>query len=400
MISSSELRDRIIRAAWLVNPGEDPRQNVRLTIDDGILTEIADVPTDECHLIEPIALLPGFVNAHTHLEFSSLAEPLQPSCPFTDWIRAVIGYRNGNSDMATITADVQQGLTESSTAGVDLIGEITTSDAGFNGTRAAADRVVSFREFIGFRPEGVSENLSLADKVLDNGSANGLSPHAPYSVHPELFHGLIQKASDKNVPIAMHLAETWCEIDLLKNRGGLFLDFLQQLHLWNDSTLGDIRSIQPYLNGLADCQHALAIHCNYLTDSEVSFLGAHPNIAVVYCPRTHNWFGHPEHPMMHLLDEGATVVLGTDSRASNPDLNIFRELQFVAQRYPGMSMWELLPMITTAAAGALGRDSANYRISEGCVFTANYCDAACDTEAQLNGLLMHDNLRIGPTALN
>lgn len=377
--------------AWLLNPHEAPRQNVRLSITGGIVADICDVPADERGLIQPIAVVPKLVNAHTHLEFSQLTEPIPPPSPFPDWIRSVIGYRMRNPEDRFIAEAVQSGLAESTSCGVGLVGEITTSDAGLGGLKHDDGRVVSFREIIGFAAGSLGAQLSLAAESTrlpaTHNQTPGLSPHAPYSVHPELFEGVVDLARKAQLPVAMHLAETLDEIELLNRRTGRFVDFLQQLNLWDDATLGSNRSVMPYLQKLAQCRNALAIHCNYLTDDEIRFLGDNPNVAVVYCPRTHHWFGHTPHPFLKLLASGATVVLGTDSRASNPDLSIWKELQFVANLPNAKPLWELLPMVTTQAASAMGHSADEFQIAVGRRFRAVGVSCDCDRASVLSEFL-------------
>ena len=142
------------RFQWLVNPGEPPRRDVRVSVADGTVVEICDVPGDERSLIEPTALLPKFVNAHTHLEFSRLLMPLQPPIPFTDWIRSVIGYRRSMPDIGheSVRDSIATGLDESASAGIQLIGEITTSEIDYESLWEANGgqvNVLSFRELIG-----------------------------------------------------------------------------------------------------------------------------------------------------------------------------------------------------------------------------------------------------------
>jgi cytosine/adenosine deaminase-related metal-dependent hydrolase len=106
----------------------------------------------------------------------------------------------------------------------------------------------------------------------------------------------------------------------------------------------------------------LAVHGNYFTDEEIAFLSRHQNITTVYCPRTHHFFGHTPHPFRKLLNAGCRVILGTDSRASNPDLSIWRELQHVARLAPELSPEQLLAMMTTHAAEAMLCDTTLFRI--------------------------------------
>ena len=87
---------------------------------------------------------------------------------------------------------------------------------------------------------------------------------------------------------------------------------------------------------LADAPRALVIHGNYLDRDEHEFLAAHADrMSLVYCPRTHAYFDHPPYPLAELLAAGVRVALGTDSRASNPDLNLLGEMRHVARTHAG-----------------------------------------------------------------
>lgn len=403
-IEPGSLGETVIRCAWLVNPGRAPQPNIRITIVDGTVAELCEVPADEVSLIAAVAIMPSFVNVHTHLEFSRLPAPLSPSAPFPDWIRSVIQYRSSASeDEQFVTNGIRSGLQQSHTAGVRLIGEISTTENGVNTIQQATEKsrlsAVSFRELIGFSADHVSAQLKSADKHLkvaptNNSTADeyqlvrGLSPHAPYSVHPALFEALVDMARRTTAPVAMHLSETLDEVQLLLNQTGRFVDFLRSLNLWDPQVLTPGTTPLRYLEKLAQLERALAIHGNYFGPAEIDFLSRHPHVAVVYCPRTHAYFGHTQHPWQQLQSAGAIVLLGTDSRASNPDLSIWKELQFVASHTNAAPVWELLPMITTRAAAALGFDEEDFVISVGSRFRAVGIPCECDSEARLNTALI------------
>ena len=126
------------------------------------------------------------------------------------------------------------------------------------------------------------------------------------------------------------------------------------MKLWNADILPAGGTVLRYLQQLARLPRALAVHCNYLTQQEIRFLGDNPHVAVVYCPRTHQYFGHTPHPWCDIIAAGGTVVLGTDGRSSNPDLSIWKELQLAAELAPSVAAEKLLPMVGTLAANALG----------------------------------------------
>ncbi len=179
----------------------------------------------------------------------------------------------------------------------------------------------------------------------------GLSPHAPYTVHPSLFEGLVRLAKQACVPVAMHLAESREEREMLEQGRGPCVELLKRLEVWNDELRR--RSISDYLRELAELDRALVVHGNVLNESELRFLAAHQNLTLVYCARTHARFSHGLHPWLRLLELGGRVALGTDSRASNPDLSLWNELRFLAGQYC-VEVERLVELGTRAGAQALG----------------------------------------------
>jgi cytosine/adenosine deaminase-related metal-dependent hydrolase len=183
---------------------------------------------------------------------------------------------------------------------------------------------VLFRELIGLPPEMVNGQLEIAERFLQAERANGrgsalrgISPHAPYSVHPKLFEGLVELAAQRRAPLTMHLAETETELQLLREGRGELVDFLSDLGVWREGVVPVGTRPLDYLRPLAPLERAIVAHGNYLDDEEIDFVAARPNMAVAYCPRTHAFFGHGEHPWRKLLARGGLVAIGTDGRCAN-----------------------------------------------------------------------------------
>jgi cytosine/adenosine deaminase-related metal-dependent hydrolase len=173
-------------------------------------------------------------------------------------------------------------------------------------------------------------------------------------VHPDLFRGLVDLAVATRAPLAMHLAETREELQLLADGTGDFVPFLEELGVWRPQAIPRGSRPLDYLREMARVDSALAIHGNYLAADEIDFLAAHPNVSVVYCPRTHAFFGHAPHPWRLLLSRGVNVALGTDSSASNPDLSLWNELLFLRRLAPDNDPALLLKLGTWNGAIALG----------------------------------------------
>jgi len=153
----------------------------------------------------------------------------------------------------------------------------------------------------------------------------------------------------------MHLAESREELELLQSHTGPLVDLLQSLDAWHPDVLP--RGLRPldYLKTLAAAHRTLVIHGNYLEQDEIEFLAAHRDrMSVIYCPRTHAYFGHEPYPLAEMLTAGVRVAVGTDSRASNPDLNLFEELRHIARHHPAVEPEAILRMGTLAGAEALG----------------------------------------------
>jgi cytosine/adenosine deaminase-related metal-dependent hydrolase len=155
-------------------------------------------------------------------------------------------------------------------------------------------------------------------------------------------------AAMAGVPVAVHLAETAAEQELLVLRRGPFVPFLQDLDAWApDGLAEDIGHVLRLLNGRSP---TLLVHCNFLPPDDP----IPANASVVYCPRTHAAFGHPPHPFREFVKRGIRVALGTDSLASNPDLDILAEMRFLHARHPDVSGDVVLRMGTLSGAEALG----------------------------------------------
>jgi len=310
-----------------------------------------------------VAIVPGFVNVHTHLEFSDLRQPLTPALPFTGWIRSLLKYRRESADR---TVAIKRGLDECADVGTAAVGEIATQD-DWPFERSASirsPRLVVFRELIGIEPEKIDERLEAARRFLEegdrrdpSGDIRGLSPHAPYTVHPRLFEGIIRVAEERCVPVTLHLAETQAELELLREGRGELVDFLSELGVWREGVFS--RGTRPLdlLGPLASVERVIIAHGNYLDDEELEFVAARRNLAVAFCPRTHAFFGHENHPWRALIAKGAIVAVGTDGRCSNPDLNVWNELLWLHARFPAVDPALLLQMGTRNGARALGLES-------------------------------------------
>lgn len=355
---------RTLRARWIVPVDGRPIDGGGVVVQGGRLIAVGDERGGNVVDLGEVAIVPGFVNPHTHLEFSALPAPLSPGLPFTGWLKRVIQYRREHPGV--VREAIQSGLKEAASSGTTLIGDIATT--GWmpqdyflgEGEQSIGPRVVVFQELLGLSPVRIEPLMALAESHLRDEPEGPierrmLSPHAPYSAHSEVLEQAIGlTASHRGRTLAIHLAESATERELLETGSGEFREFLEQMGVWQPGLFGG-RSYLDIIESLGDLPRGLIVHGNDLRDKELMRLAQFPHLTTVYCPRTHAAFGHSPHPWLTLISLGGTVAIGTDSRASNPDLSMWNELQFVAEQFPDVPHHTLLKLGTLAGASALGR---------------------------------------------
>lgn len=318
------------------------------------------VAADTVEDLGDTAILPGLVNAHTHLEFSDLAKPLgEPGIGFADWIRLI-----RRESLEVRIQVVKKGITECVRRGTTTIGEIAQGD--FPASEMEKENMpadgTAFLELIAPTPQRVAAAMDIVQKHLDpkyipNWEC-GFSPHAPYSVHLDLLEKIVELSVRRQFPLAMHLAESREEIQWLEEKNGPLKDLLIDLGVYDPAAASHCSRPLDYLEMLAVASRVLIIHGNYLSRDEIGLLADHAEtMAVVYCPRTHRYFGHDRYPLERMLRAGVTVCLGTDSRATSPDLDLLAEIRLVARLYPELNPQMVLQLGTLHGAKALGRDN-------------------------------------------
>jgi cytosine/adenosine deaminase-related metal-dependent hydrolase len=340
-------------------------------------------------------ILPGLVNAHTHLELSDCTSGEPPKDGFASWlVRMLKRTRITPEEMeaAVITA-IRMGVEQSLRFGVTTVGDISRQCRLTRPLlRNSVLRVVSFGEVqaMAQRRQLLEERLTIAaDETFAAPRLTiGITPHAPYSVEPHGYRRCLQKAQERQMPLATHLAETPDEATFLSQHAGPLRELWDQWLTWDDNvpkfTGGPIRFAHDL--GLLDYPTLLA-HVNYCDDEELEIL-ARGKASVVYCPRTHQYFRHPPHRWREMRHRGINVAIGTDSCASSPDLNIVDDLRLLHRLYPDEAATELWEMATIRAAKAIGlTDAGVIRAGD----PADLVAFECKTEDPLREIL-EDNI--------
>ncbi len=312
------------------------------------------------------AILPGFINGHTHLELSDLHGLTVPDKVITSWISQLIRAKMKWKE-EEFAVSTKNGIRQSIESGVSTVADITNSWHAFKVLKDSPLRKVVFGEVINLDPGNAKAALDEAmEKVVnvecDNLLKAGLSPHAPYTVSSELYK---EFAKVGTVPLTTHIAETKEEVEYLKKGKGAFVDFLNKMKLLSKDWQPPRATPIEYLKEIGILKNKpLLVHCNYLTESDISII-SESGSNVVFCPRSHNFFEHKNHPFQKLLNSGVNVALGTDSLASNDSLSILDEMKFLRANIAGITPELIISMATINGAKALGLDNLTGELAAG-----------------------------------
>jgi cytosine/adenosine deaminase-related metal-dependent hydrolase len=181
----------------------------------------------------------------------------------------------------------------------------------------------------------------------------GVAPHAPYTASADLYRAARRWIGKREI-LSTHLAEHRAEKELLLRGTGDLRWLLEKRKMGVERWVPPKVSPFGFLMDLGVLQTGtLLVHCNYADAKDIEIL-RETGMPVVYCPRSHAFFGHPRHPVGRYRKAGIPVALGTDSLASNRTLSILDEMRFLAGNRRDLSARALLEMATRDGARALG----------------------------------------------
>jgi cytosine/adenosine deaminase-related metal-dependent hydrolase len=309
-----------------------------------------------------VALLPGLVNAHAHLELTGLAGRLPRGDGFAAWVGALLRAKAERS-VSTLAEDARRGLESALHAGTTTLGDIASTSATLGAVgalgRAVRPRVRLFREVLdAWDPARTDAALELIRAPLRETSRlfEGYSPHAPFTVSRGLLAGLRRLSQKRPRPLSIHWAETQAELDWMRDGSGAFqavlgssprgagLDLLEEAGL-----LGETTSL---------------VHGNLPARGEPERI-ASAGASLVHCPGTHAFFGRGDFPLARYQAAGVPLALGTDSLASNDSLDLTLEGQRLLEREPSLRPARVLQFATEGSARALALEQQVGRLEPG-----------------------------------
>jgi cytosine/adenosine deaminase-related metal-dependent hydrolase len=379
---------QVILAKYVLAEPSRIIENGGVSIDGGKITGVGT--KDEVMRTDPAAdvtafgdcvLMPGFVNAHTHLELTDMRGKIAPTKDFVDWIKSSVMRRLLVTDKVRLKA-IRAGAAECLVSGITTLADY--SKAGGLGLTMGAKpslapqalqeaniRRVIFEEIL--NPDPTAVDAGVADfqaRLKAQGppadlSTPGLAPHAPYSVSSELYLKAAATCAERGIPFSTHCSELVEEAEFVRTGEGRFKDLLTLLKRRMPVFPEPRGTPVAYLAGLGILKlKPVLVHCNYLSASDIEMI-AQSGSSAVYCPGSHRYFSHPKHPLPELLKAGVNVALGTDSLNSNSELNMFREMRIVREEFPGIAAETLVGMATQNGACALGLGAKTGRLATG-----------------------------------
>jgi len=345
---------RVLSADWVVPVEGEPIRDGAVAIDgDGLIAAIGPASElGEGERFQEAVILPGFVNAHTHLEYA-VYTGFGDGLSFGPWIGVHVErkQRIGIEEMEDIA---RLGALECLRSGVTMVGDCSFSGAAATACADVGLDAIVYLEVFGAADEGRERFERLSARLagtLSDGVRLGISPHAPYTTGIDLY----RVATELRMPIATHLSESRDELDYVRSGSGPWSNIADVLVPPLGTT--GIRALAG--EGLLG-PHLLAAHCVQVDDEEIALL-ADNDVAVAHCPRSNAVLGCGIAPLAALRDAGIRVCIATDSPASTPSLDMFDEMRaalYVSrareERPDALTAADALELATLGGARALG----------------------------------------------
>jgi cytosine/adenosine deaminase-related metal-dependent hydrolase len=303
-------------------------------------------------------ITPGFVNAHCHLELEFCAGKVQYNGNFIEWLQEV---RNLKHDFMVLPGYFPEASVRSLLAsGTTTLCDHYTLEMDFRAIEETGLRYFGFRELFEFN------NHRPDLRRLRDATEFSFAVHSPYTASAEIAQAAYRLACQKGAPLSMHLSEMMQEIEFIDNGNNEdIVRLLKRAGAFDENWKGMHMSPIAYFDRLGVLAPSVyCVHLNYAKPGDVPILASR-GITHVYCPRSHAYFMHPDHPMASYRAAGVNSCLGTDSYGSNIDLNILAEAKLAWVEFPMLTGSEIFAMITCNGLQPLGLQCELGRLEQG-----------------------------------
>jgi cytosine/adenosine deaminase-related metal-dependent hydrolase len=392
------------RAGWVLPIGAPPIRDGWVTVHNGRIVGVGPgmhVGNGRGEDLGRVAVLPGLVNAHTHLELSHFREQVPAAANFVSWVRQVIALQRSRSrpNAPEIMDAIHSAIREAERCGTAVIGDISNTLVTVRALAESALAAVVFYELIRFNTTDALGVVEQAQRAIDAVPATAmvrasLAAHAPYSVAPDLFRAIARINGQR--PCSVHLAESREEVEFIRSGTGPWRTLLQELGSWDADWAAPGGTAVEFLDGCGFLDsRLLAVHGVQMTRGDLARL-AERGVTLVTCPRSNAYTGAGPPPVADFYASGVRVAVGTDSLASTPDLNVFSELRELRRLAPSVPAGRLLDSATRQGARALGFDAEFGTIEAGKsahLIAVSAPDGVADVEEYLVSGIQPDQVR-------
>jgi len=311
-------------------------------------------------------LVPGFVNAHCHLELSHLAGRVNAR-GLVPFLKSVLRYRSETCPISVMESADREMWAE----GIVAVGDISNTASSFSVKRSSSLIYHTFVELSGLDP-GIANSVMDKGNVLlrqlsEMGLRGSLSPHAPYSVSRALMEALLDQALFAHHIVSVHHQESEQENLLFQRGEGSFLPFLREIYpSFQEEGPPGVSSFEYFSDLLVRFPRLLMVHNTF---SDPVQLAGMPSLcersAWVFCPRS-NFLLEGRLPDAEcFFRAGLRVALGTDSLASNGSLSVLSEMRLLQEVFPAIPFPVLVQWATSNGAWALGLEEHLGKFSRG-----------------------------------
>ena len=348
---------RVFTADWVLPVEGPPIEAGAVVVEDGRIAAVGTMEDlGEGTRYDDAVIVPGFVNAHSHLEYAVYAGFGDGLGDFAEWVTLHI-QRKARIGWDEYVDVAKLGAAQCLASGVTTVGDCSYSGATAVACAELGLRATVYLEVFGSDPPRALEHFAaIRDRAGDAFSERvrpGVSPHAPYSVSIELY----EACAELGLPIATHISESRSEVQYLLTGTGAWGGYKDLLVPAPGKTGTHLLAEHDLLG-----PNVVAAHCVVLDEDEIGLL-ASTRTGVAHCPRSNGALGCGVAPLAELRAAGARVGVGTDSPASAPSFDFFEELRSVvlsararAARPDVLSAAETLELGTLGSARALGLD--------------------------------------------
>lgn len=358
------MSQRKLKANKIFDGYEFIEDSILIISEEGVIEDVVapEDAGDDLELYEGI-LSPGFINCHCHLELSHMKGLIPEKTGLVDFVFKVVTERHHSED--EILQAIERAEEEMLSNGIVAVGDICNNELTIPQKRRQHLQYYNFIEASGWLPAVVQLRMERAKQLLEKFSSLSaecsIVPHAPYSVSKNLWKEI--RPYFQNKVVSIHNQETAFENDFFLEGKGDFIRMYEMMKIDNSHHQPTKKtSLQSYFDKLVDAKTTILVHNTFTKQEDINYIkqlqttNYKQQTFFCLCVNANRYIEDAMPPLNLFRKNDCTIVLGTDSLASNWSLNILDEIKTIRENFPSISLQELLKWATSNGAKALQMD--------------------------------------------